>query len=256
MFVYQCEDSLEGIFTAIYNIYEDRRDPVDTRVSLTDELFLFAEYIPVETDPEKALKVIRTLKRRFGEGDYESICYALSTPSEEKAHLVYQTVALGLGSRCASGHLFDNLANYSVNGVFSLSRRAGRECHRFLEFVRFQELESGLLFSRIGPENNLITFLMPHFADRLPAENFVIYDETNGLFGIHPSLKEWFVLQSRDFSAEEILQNLSERERAIQELFRHFCHKIAIEERKNLKLQRQMLPLRFQEYMVEFDKIQ
>ena len=70
MKVYRCEDSLEGIFTAIYNIYEDKCDHSDTGISLTGELFLFAEYIDVTTDITKAMKVVNTLKRRLGEEDY------------------------------------------------------------------------------------------------------------------------------------------------------------------------------------------
>ena len=38
------------------------------------------------------------------------------------------------------------------------------------------------------------------------------------------------------------------------ELFEHFFHTIAIKERKNLGLQRNMLPLRYRKYMTEFEK--
>ena len=51
-------------------------------------------------------------------------------------------------------------------------------------------------------------------------------------------------LRRRGFSAEKIHE--------IQELFRFFCRKIMIKERENRELQRQLLPYRFQEYMVEF----
>ena len=45
---------------------------------------------------------------------------------------------------------------------------------------------------------------------------------------------------------------LSEDEMTYQELFRQFCHTITIEGRRNAQLQKGMLPLRFREYMVEF----
>ena len=44
----------------------------------------------------------------------------------------------------------------------------------------------------------------------------------------------------------------SEEERKIQSLFRIFHEAIAIEERNNLKLQKQLLSLRFRENMIEF----
>ena len=45
---------------------------------------------------------------------------------------------------------------------------------------------------------------------------------------------------------------LSEKELQYQALFRSFCHAITIEGRRNAELQRNMLPLRFREYMFEF----
>ena len=107
-----------------------------------------------------------------------------------------------------------------------------------------------MLYAKIGPKSNAVTFLMPHFSDRLPIENFVIYDDTRGIFGVHPAGGQWYLLSGEESGEREL--RLSEQEMQYQELFRHFCRTIAIKERKNLKLQRNMLPLRFQEYMVEF----
>lgn len=252
MVVYQCEDSLEGIFTAIYNAYEDKNKPEDTRISLTEELILFAEYVPVTVDKNKVLKVMNTLKRRFGEEDYRSICFAMASPAEEKAQAIYQTIASGLARNCGPGHLLDNLADDSVHRVFSLYRATNNEFMHLRGFVRFQELENGILYSKIGPKNNVLTFLMPHFADRFPAENFMLYDAGRNLFGIHPAKEQWYLMQDSHYDMSEEKFRVSRGEQVYQELFRYFCHKIAIKERKNLELQRNMLPLRFQEYMIEF----
>ena len=96
MRVYQCEDSLEGVCTAIYRAYEDHAQHEDTWIRVDRELMLFGEYIPVETDIQRAEKVLRTLRRRFGQEDYESLCLALATPDPEKAQAVYRTVVYGL----------------------------------------------------------------------------------------------------------------------------------------------------------------
>lgn len=249
MIVYVCEDSLEGVFTGIYRAYEDKRDHSDTFLSLTDEPMLFAEYIGVEPDRQRTLKVINTLHKRFGEDDYVFLCMALAAEDPGKAQAVYRTVVDGL-RRSRPGHLFDNLAEDNVHKAFSLARGASREIQHLQGFVRFQELEGKILYSAIGPKNNVLTFLMPHFADRLPMENFVLYDEKRNLFGIHPAGRQWYLLQGEE--AVHPALHLSEEEEQYQELFRHFCRTIAIRERRNLELQRNMLPLRFREYMVEF----
>ena len=253
MIVYQCEDSLEGIFTAIYRAYEEKRDHTDTRISLTEELVLFAEYVTVQADTEKAWKVTRSLHRIFGEQDFEFLCAALYSESEEKAQAVYQTIVYGLQFKSAPGHLFDNLSNDSINKTFKLARATNNESHSLKGFVRFQELENGILFSKVGPKNNVLNMLMPHFADRFPMENFMIVDERRDLYGIHPAGKEWYFVHGSEFFEGNDIWKLSSEEIKYQELFAYFCHKIAIKERKNIKLQRNMLPLRYQEYMVEFD---
>ena len=84
MKIYHCEDSLEGIFTAIYNTYEDHCIIRDTMVTTIEENLLFSESVEVIPDPEKTIKVIRTLKRRFGEADYETLCLALHRRSRRR----------------------------------------------------------------------------------------------------------------------------------------------------------------------------
>lgn len=250
MTVYRCEDSPESIFTAIYLAYEEKRDHADTYISLTNEPFLFAEDVSVAPDQEKMIKVMRSLHRTFGEKDYTSLCLALSTENEAKAQSVYRTVVDGLSAKRKEGHLFDNLADAEVHRAFSLAREAGREVGCLREFIRFQELENGVLYAKIAPKNNIVTFLMPHFSDRLPQENFMIYDERRSVFAIHPAGKQWYLFQSG--KQENFPLKISGEEQAYQELFKYFCRKIAIEERKNLKLQQNMLPLRFRKYMTEF----
>lgn len=262
MTVYRCEDSLEGIFTAVYLAYEEKRNHEDTYLALNDAPMLFAEDVPVLPDWEKAGKVINTLNCRFGEKDYQYLCMALAAEDEEKAQAVYRTVTDGLGRRAHPGQLFDNLADSFVNKAFALARNTWREIDHLRGFVRFQELENGMLYSRIGPKNNVLDFLMPHFADRLPIENFVMYDDRRNLFGIHPAGKQWVLFCGSEegdagtggagpgHRLSEM--GLSGEEVQYQALFRRFCHAITIEGRRNAGLQQNMLPLRFREYMTEF----
>ena len=251
MVVYRCEDSLESIFTAIFLAYEEKRDHRDTMLCLTEDPVLFAEDITVKPDQEKTRRVMNTLRRRFGMDDYFSICMALASEDEEKAQAVYRTVVSGLARGCGRGHLFDPLSDKDVHKAFALARSVSTEIGHQKQFLRFQELENGILYSRIGPKQDVLVFLMPHFADRLPIENFVIYDEKRNLFGIHPAGKEWYLFRGEEADVPVDL-GLSAQELDYQELFRQFCLAIAIEGRKNQKLQKSMLPLRFREYMVEF----
>ena len=142
-----------------------------------------------------------------------------------------------------------------VNRVFQLSRSTGNEAHHLLGFVRFQELENGVLFARIHPKNDVLPFLGEHFSDRLPQENFMIYDENRQLAVLHPKGAGFFITDTEELDME-MLERYSPEELEYQKLWCKFFDSIAVEARKNLKLQNQNLPKRFQQDIVEFRRNQ
>lgn len=245
-----CEDSFEGILSGIYDAYADHRNPDETELQVGDDvnLRLFVEYHRIIPDEKKAVKVSRTLKEKLGEEVVYDLNNALASEDHEKANAVYHTVALALQGKGKA--IMDYLQNDNVRKVFELSRNVWGEVHHMYGFLRFEELEGNILYARINPVNNIITMLAPHFADRFPLENFVIFDERRDLYIIHPSKRDWFLTKA---SEEDIAKaEYSEREKKIAALFRHFVNTIAIESRTNLNLQRNMLPLRFRPNMTEF----
>ncbi len=249
-----CEDSIEGVFTGIYDAYALRigHEHIHLQIGEEENYRLFAYYRNSLPDSVKTRKVAETIQKRLGTEVYMSICRALATEDSGKAQAVYQTVVDGI-TNGSGRRVLENVANPYVELVFRLARSTGNEIHRMMEFVRFQELKQGILYSKIGPKCNVVSFIMPHFADRLPLENFIIYDEKRNLYGVHPAKKDWYLVSGWEILEEGTLQ-MSAEEESYQELFTMFCQTIAIKERKNLKLQQQMLPLHFQEYMVEFSK--
>jgi len=249
-----CEDSLEGIFSGIYDAYASKRPHPEVHLLVGEEenLRLFAEYREIPADSGKAVKVARTINREFGTEGYMAVCRALASADAEKGEAIYKMVVAGL-SMCDPREIMGNLSHRHVMKVFELARFSANEAHFLTEFIRFRELENGILYARCGPKNNVITFVMPHFADRLPLENFVIHDEVRGIYGLHPARKDWYVVtdEARNMPGA-LAEGFSEDEKKYSELFTSFFHTIAINERKNLKLQRNMLPLRYREYMTEF----
>ena len=246
-----CKDSLEGVFSAIYMAYELECSHSDTAIKISgnDNIELFAEYVDILEDEDKSLKVARTIINTFGIDCYMMICKCLASYNEDKADSVYHMIVHGLKNKRKS-NLINDLSNDFVHKVFGLGRETNNEILHFRGFLRFEELKNGVLFSKIHPKNNILTFLAPHFSDRLPGENFVIYDEGRQIFVIHPSNKELFVVTG-DYITDNELE-LSASEEFYSDLFKEFCISIAIKERRNISLQTQNLPLRFQKYMTEF----
>lgn len=256
-YVFVCEDSLEGIFSGIYEAYEFKKqenieshDLLHLMVKEPDVHRLFTHYIKLETNEEKAKKVIRTIKRELGEQTYYDLCLAAVCADEEKADAVYHTIVTGL--KYHDRNVLARLHDAAVYKTFACRRNVANELHFCKEFLRFEELQNGILYAKIGPKNHVLPFLVPHFADRLPADNFVIYDEIRGEFALHPKFNPWYLVTYHEFDESQLLY--SEEEDVYRELFTEFCNTIAIEERVNLKLQRQMCALRYRPYMVEFRK--
>lgn len=251
-----CEDSLEGIFTGIYDAYLMKKPHGQIHLCLGEEenYRLFAVYERHQPDDEKASRVAGTIIRQFGEETYLAICRALASEKPDKADAVYKTIVTGFSMKNKKD-VMGNLANPYIHRTFELARYTANEAHYHVEFLRFKELENGILYAVIGPKNNVLTFIVPHFADRLPLENFVIHDEVRGIFALHPAKKDWYLV-SGDENMQWAEQTFSKEEEKYSELFSNFFHTIAIKERNNYKLQRNMLPIRYRRYMTEFQEKQ
>lgn len=253
--IFQCEDSIEGIFTGVYDIWESKHPREHAKLTCDREsnYELFSEYINVATDIEKAKKVDRTIEPKFGEVAYTSIYQAACSYEKGKAQAIFKTIQFGLSSN-KPRQLMNNFQNKDICRVFELSRAVGNESHHLLGFVRFKELKNGVLCSVIEPKNNVVALIAPHFADRLFHENFMIYDKKRNIAVIHQGGIGWGTIKSDSLNMD-MMNQLSNSELEFEQLWKGFCKSISIKERENLKLQRQNLPLRFQKDMVEFQSI-
>ena len=63
MYLYVCEDSIDGIFTGVYDAWASRRGHANVRLTTRqpENYSLFSEYIAVQTDYGKSQRVARTL---------------------------------------------------------------------------------------------------------------------------------------------------------------------------------------------------
>lgn len=252
--VFQCEDSLTGILTGVYDAWDSRLGHPNVRLTTAcnEDMELFCEYVQTEPDIEKAGKVIRTVRDRLGEEAYEMIAYASAYPDDRKADAIYRMIVLGL-------HLPDGrqiggmLTQPDVRLVFELKRKVGSIAHRYMEFVRFRELENGALLSEIDAEADVLALIAPHFTNRLPLENWLIYDHRRRKAAVHASGGGFLILEEVD---EENLAKLrdSEAEAVFGTLWKYFHRAIGIEARTNEKLQMNMLPKKFRGFMKEFSE--
>jgi probable DNA metabolism protein len=255
--IYLCDDSIDGIFTAIYQAWSSRYGHANIKIEEKSEgskysnIELFAEYLPVETDYYLAAKVSDSIRRKISEEAFEMCCRTALSDHPGKADLIYRFLILGFA---AGPSIIEHMSNEVVNCIFKVNKYVNNEAHHLLGFIRFSEQENGLLTSTIHPKNNVLTLVTPHFADRLPEERFLIYDENRKLATLHVPGRQWILAQVPELE-QETLEGITIREDEYRDLWKAFYQHICIKERVNLKLQRNNLPLRFREDMTEFQQL-
>ncbi len=250
--VYVCEDSVAGIFSAIYDAWKTKRREEQLGIVLQGFMYqeLFCEYVEVETSVKKSVAVEQLIKKHLSYDAYWHIYHALLSDDEKKADAVLGTM-LEARQIADSTKIMQHLTHDKVQKVFELSRKVSNEAHYFLELIRFAELENGVLFSKIAPKSQILSCIGDHFANRFPLENFMIYDETHRQFLVHQKEKQWVLVWDEELDLEAV-SRVSYAEGVFSELWKDFFKSISIKERENPKLQKQHLPIRFRSNIVEF----
>lgn len=251
MFVFQCENSIDGIFTGIYNAWASRYGHKNIQLSTNQsgQIMLFRDYITVIPDSQKSRKVSRTLISRLGVDFYETICKCAMADgscrklSMDKANAIYQAVVMALALP-EGAKVLEYLGEPCIACIFELCRQTGNEAHHLLEFLRFNELQSGILYAKVHPKNDVLPILAAHFTDRLPLENFMIYDATHQTAAVHCSSKDYMIVEASQLN-HNLTNEISFSEETFQNLWKAFFDTIAVEARENPKLQIQNIPKRF-----------
>lgn len=250
--VYVCNDTVTGIFSGIYDAWKAGKREDDCEIALRGMLDfqLFCDYVEVEETKRKACAVEALIKKHLGEHAYGAIYHAVMSEDKGKGDAVLGTMLAARGLP-DSTKIMDHLGHPKVERVFELSRNVFGEAHSYKGFLRFRELRNGVLYAEIAPKNQILTCLAPHFEDRLPVENWMIHDKNHKMFAVHEAGKKWVLVWGEKFDAE-VFENVSDKEEEYARLWTGFCQTIAIESRINPRCQRQNLPYRYREDMVEF----
>ena len=255
--IFWCEDSLDGILTGIYDAWDSRLGHKNIQLSSEScgEILLFHEYIPVNPDLEKSQKVSKTLIRRLGMSFFEVICKCAMADGNcrkltmDKANAVYQAIVMALALP-EGAKVLEYLAEPCISCIFELCRQTNNEAHYMIEFLRFAELENGVLFSMIHPKNNVLPIVAEHFTDRFPLENFLLYDAVHQIAAVHKAQKRYMIVDANELNLD-IIKRYSQEEQEYRRLWTAFFDTIAIDERINPKLQSQNIPKRYWRDTVE-----
>ena len=265
--ILHCEDSLEGIFTAIYDAFVYKKqlqtpytDSIEIVFGENANYSLFAREIEITTDLNKVQKTVTTIQNRLGYMVYSSLLSALCHYDENRATVVlgYLVRAFAKGESL-TGHLSDPY----VLRVMELTRKVGNEKEKFCGFLRFRVVPLGedlpglreyfssgeekreVLFARVEPKCNLIPLLLDHFTDRYPGEHFIIYDPKRKLAVVHEAYHRSVLVSGEELSLS------GQGKDEFEELWKQYFRTMEIQQRHNPKCQRNLMPLWYRENLVE-----
>lgn len=244
--IYLCDDTVDGIFTAIYFAWSFGTSKTDVRVRCSSTLSFFEEYKDISTDYDIASKVSRSIITKLSYDIYTFVYYACLSNDPEKGSYIYRFLikAFKKGPR-----IIDFIQDFHVSKVFELSRKVSREACYYREFIRFEELSNGVLRAKISPQYNISHLLTDHFSDRFNCEDWIILDTLRNSAIIHKKYKAAILAGGITEKQLDEFCEISEKESDFQALWERFFDTIAIEERINTNLQRNNMPLHFRKYM-------
>lgn len=237
------DGSFEGLMTVVYQYYYEKICPIEIVEADKFQQSLWTDYVIVQTDDEKAERVIKAISGKMPLETRNHIYLSFMSYEQTKYLDIFKYIIAGFHY----GKAIDKYENLDyVLAVHNLSRSAGNEGHFLKEFLRFTKTSDGVLYADISPKNDVLPILAEHFSDRLCDERFVIHDISRGIAVVY-NAKEWVITDTPD----DVFFDFDNDELKFQELWTLFYNTVAIKERINKKLRRSNMPKRYWRHMTE-----
>lgn len=237
------DGTFDGLMTVLHEVFNGEKALDDIVADKDYQSSLFSPTWRIEADSEKAGDFIESIRKKISSRALRHTYYVCCSERKGAGTIIYRYLKKGFAlGKEVDFHLLDP----DVAAAHAVSKKVGRELHRLLGLTRFRLLEREILYAPLEPDNDLIALLAPHFAIRLPRENWLIHDVGRKKAALY-NKKQWILT---DFCLKESLP-LAEEEKELQELWKTYFAKIAIEERRNPRLQSSNMPKKYWKYLVE-----
>ncbi len=249
---YIYDGSFQGFLTIVYEIFTAKDFNVNI-ISNSDFPKVLFESKFINTDLEKAEKVIARIKNSFSNKSLYNITGAFLSDLTGKENLILSYIILGI----KYGKSVENkLDEDTIFKIIKTSERTYKEAHRIKGILRFKELADNSFYAPISPDNNILPVIYRHFEKRFPSQNFIIHDIKRKICIIYNgSYSEFY---DNVIPENSVIENhssvLSSEELVFQNLWKNYFSSIAIKERQNLKLQMKFVPKKYWNYITEMEK--
>ncbi len=247
-FIY--DHTFEGLLTCVFEAFSRKQFP--EQILHEDKPALFVEKYEIVTDPEKADRVLKGLRKKISKSAVEMLSACWLSELDEVEMLIFNYIRKAV---TADKSIEMNFADPDVLELSKIYRKVMRETERMRQFVRFQKTADGIFFACIAPQYNVLPCTIAFFEDRFADQQWLIYDSKRK-YAIYYDLKKAEIVSFNTPPVDLCTGKLSEEqtnedEIDYQQLWKNYIQSTTIKERLNLKLQRQHMPKRFWKYLPE-----
>jgi len=248
-FIY--DRTFDGLLTSVFDAFNRREFP-DKIVGEDVQLPLFTESFQVITDEAKADRILKALREKISKSALNMLFIDFLSELEGVEMFLFRYIRKALTSDIS---IEMNFADPDVLELSKIYKKVTREEERMRQFVRFQKTTDGMFFAVMDPIYNVLPLSARFFQNRFADQPWIIYD-VRRKYGLYYDLKtvETVQFDRLNLSLETgklTSEKLDDYEVAFQDLWKDYLKAITIQERRNLKLQRQHMPKRFWRYLIE-----
>ena len=254
------EPSFEGWLSAVFYVYEHKLQHEPTlQLSAQDDYVpsLIAQAVSVDTNEEKAERVLVRLNKLLGRSGMRNILWGFLSEKKDIGTTLFQVIKYAIDY--PSRQIMQDLGRLEVLELVQTVKSVARERHRMEAFVRFEHTTDDIYFARVAPDFNVLPLIGEHFRQRYQDQHWAIYDLNRG-YGIYydkslstPSRPA--ELQTITDLDDTVIRNPasihSDDEQRYQKFWQGYFTNVNIKERKNARLHKQYLPQRYWKYLSE-----
>ena len=248
---YTYDGTFEGLLTVLFSIYESKAPPNSIQPEAMAQSGLFAQPVHRATDETRATRVWNGLLKTMDAGTRARLYHVFLSEDTDRELLIFRYLDLALRSAM---DVSENYANADVRRVQRLAQMMFREKHRMEAFVRFEKTADELFHATIEPDMDVLPLIAAHFTKRYADQRWLIYDRRRH-YGLYYDLTRTDIVQFESPAGRKATDPsatvLDEREPLFRYLWQTYFDHVNIPERKNLKLHRRHMPLRYWKYLSE-----
>jgi probable DNA metabolism protein len=202
---------------------------------------MFEDTHDVAANPENAARVWKGIKKNAGKNIAFMVQAAYLSELPEMEVSLWEYVK-GIFVNPENSQ---NTLEAHTHTVFQTANKVKSEAHNIKGFVRFQKAENDLMVAVIEPAYNVVNLLAEHFANRFPNMQWMIVDAKRGI-GIHYDCRDVYELCGQAAEIPKINDEFSS-------LWKGYFKFANIKERKNPKLQKRCLPVKYWKHLTEMN---